>query len=69
MYPYKHLVGIIGTARIGCGAGSMKWCGVCQSVPAWAHSSKPAAVDLLLWAQEISIDRCTSSRQKRAVPT
>ena len=32
------------------------------SVPAWAHSSKPAAAILLLWAsgQEISIDCCSS---------
>jgi len=59
----------IGTARIVCGAGSMKAVLplVRLSVPAWAHSSKPAAAILLLWAsgQEISID-CCSMQQRHA---
>jgi len=45
-----------GTARIVCGAVSMKRYAVRSSVrlsvPAWAHSSKPAAAaGLLLWAR------------------
>ena len=38
-----------------------------QSVPAWAHSNKPAASGLLLWArrQEIPIECCTASAQQQ----
>jgi len=53
-----------GTASIVCGAGSMKryvCLSVCPSiylsVPAWAHSSKPTAAGLRLWAwQAVDID-------------
>ena len=63
---------VIGTARIVCGAGLGLWNGTVSvrlstrlSVPAWAYSSKPSAVDLLLLArqagsQAISIDCCSS---------
>ena len=53
---------IIGTAHVVIGAGSMRRYGVRpsvrQSLPARAHSSKPAAVGLLLWARPAGdIDR------------
>ena len=54
-----RIVIVTGTARILCGARSMHLSGVrpsvClsvdMSVPARAHSSKPAAASLLLWAR------------------
>jgi len=53
------VITVVGVARVVCGAGSTKRYGVrpsvcpsvCLSVPARAHSSKPAAAGLLLWAQ------------------
>jgi len=37
------------------------------SVPAWAHSSKPAAAGLLLWAQRAGdIDRLLQRRRANA---
>jgi len=54
---------VVGTARIVCGAGSMKQYGVRPSVPAWAHSSKSSAAGLLLWAQQAEdIDRLLQQR-------
>jgi len=41
---------LIGIARLVCGTGSVKRYCVRPSVPAWAHSSKPAAAGLLLCA-------------------
>ena len=55
---------IIGTARIVCGARSMKRYGVRLSVPAWACSGKPAAADLLLRARKTGvIDRLLQQRR------
>ena len=55
---------IIGTARIVCGARSMKRYGVRLSVPAWACCSKPAAADLLLRARKAEvIDRLLQQRR------
>jgi len=57
----------VGSARLVCGAGSMKGrVSVRLSVPAWAHSSKPAAADLLLWAQRGGIDRLLQQRRAAA---
>jgi len=71
-----RIVIVTGTANILCGARSMHLSGVrpsvClsvdMSVPARAHSSKPAAAGLLLWAgrQEISIDCCAAHGMRRA---
>ena len=63
-----------GSAWIVRGAGSMKRYGVrprvrvCLSVPAWAHSSKPAATSWLLWAQLAGDIDPFSSSVCRAVP-
>ena len=62
------LILFINTARIVCGAGSVKRYGVCPSVrpsvPAWAHSTKPAAAGLLLWARRAGdIDRWLQQRR------
>jgi len=50
-------------------AGSVYLYGICPSlsVPAWAHSSKPAAAGLLLWAQwaEISVDSCMADAHQQ----
>jgi len=51
-----------------CGAGSVKRYGVRPSVrlsvPAWTHSSKPAAAGLLLWARQAgNIDRLLQQRR------
>jgi len=58
------MVVIIGTARVVCGAGFMKRHGVRPSVPAWVHTSKPAAAGLLLWARTCSsgISCCGAAR-------
>jgi len=58
---------IIGTARIVYRAGFMKRHGVRPSVPAWAHSSKPAAEGLLLWTRRAGdIDRLLQQRRANA---
>jgi len=59
---------IIGTAHVVIGAGSMRRYGVRpsvrQSLPARAHSSKPAAAGLLLWARRAGdIDRLLQQRR------
>ena len=52
-----------GTARIVCGAGSIRY-DVRLSVPAWAPSSKPAAAGLLLRARRAGdIDRLLQQRR------
>jgi len=45
----------------------MKRYGVRPSVPAWAHSRKPAAAGLLLWARRAGdIDRMPQQRRANA---
>jgi len=66
--------GVIGTARIVCGTASMKrYCvrpfvctSVRLSVPAWVHSSKPAAAGCYCGpgGQDISTNCCSSGMRR-----
>jgi len=50
-----------------CGAESMRQYVVRQSVPAWAHSSKPVAAGLLLWARRTGdVSRLLQQRRANA---
>jgi len=65
----KFFINICGTACVVCRSGTMKMYGVRLSVPAWAHSSKPAAAGLLPWALRAGdINRLLQQWQMWAVP-